>query len=157
MLLVDGVVTRLEERVPVLAQRTKGMLDLSEMMRQKALPAYTPAAFVGHNGITGGAAEFSENAFLQAAEEAVSVVLVQRTAGDVIGSKGQGPLHVLVWDVIYALSGWSPADPDPDDEGDGTTPIGVLVLRRGRTNELRAGTVFYQLDFGLQQQIRVLS
>ena len=57
--------------------------------------------------------------------------------------------------VIFALAGWAPEDSDP--ETDGTDPIGVLVLRRGRVNSLDAGTVFYQLDFAIQQQVRVIS
>lgn len=154
-MLADETIGRLEAVVPALNKRTKGALDLTEMLRRKALPNYSPAAFVVLNGISGGTAQFSESMFVQAAEEVVSVILVLRTAGDVTGAKGQAELHTLVWAVIYALCGWAPADADP--EGNATDPIGVLVLRRGRVNSLDAGTVFYQLDFAIQQQVRVVS
>ena len=160
MLLVDAVGTRLEAKVPALVRRTRGILDFSELMRRKALPQYTPAAFVVGNGLNGGSADFSAEATLQQAEEIVSVVLVWRSAGDVDGSKSQPGLNQLVWATIYALVGWAPdQEPgdEPDEEEDGSDPIGVLILRRGRLLSLDAGTAFYQLDFALQQQIRVIA
>lgn len=154
--MFDEAITQLETAVPALAGRVKGALDLAELLRRKALPAYTPAAFVVDNGMSGGAAESSQNAFIQAAEEMISVVLVLRTAGDVTGAKSQPALNVLKWAVIFALSGWSPAA-SADPELSGADPVGVLELRRGRVNSLDAGTVFYQLDFAIAQQIRVVS
>ena len=155
-MLADDVATRLESTVDALSGRIKPALDLSEMMRRKALPNYTPAAFVLPNGIAGGRAQSSENAFLQMADELVSVVLIQRSAGDVRGSKGQAPLQTLVWAVILALCGWEPAAMGASDAS-GSDPVGVLELRRGRLLSLDAGTVFYQLDFAISQQVRVIS
>jgi|GEM_PF-323914 len=157
MLLVDGVIGRLEAQVPALANRVKGALDLSELIRKQALPQYTPGAFVTDNGMVGRTADSSAGAFLQLAEETVSVLLILRTAGDVTGAKTQPKLSELKWQVIYALDGWAPeVDEDAEDET-GTDPIGVLELRRGRVNSLDAGTVFYQLDFAIVQQIRVIA
>ena len=148
-MLAEAVVTRLDTTVLALAKRVEGALSLSEMMRRKALPNFTPAAFVVPNGIAGRRAASSEGMFVQEAEELVSVVLVIRTAGDVRGAKGQAPLNELVWAVILALCGWAPEDSDFLD------PVGVLELRRGRVTSLDAGTVFYQLDFALLQQVRI--
>lgn len=155
-MLADEVATRLKANVVALSGRVESALDLSEMMRRKALPNYTPAAFVLPNGLSGGAAQSSENAFLQMADELVSVVLVQRTAGDVRGSKGQAPLQTLVWAVVLNLCGWEPEPAGNEDES-GSDPIGVLALRRGRLISLDAGTVFYQLDFAISLQLRVIS
>lgn len=154
-MLADAVAERLHVGVAALADRVETALSLAEMLRRKALPNYTPAAFVVPNGIAGRAAEFSENIFVQAAEEIVSVVLVVRTAGDVRGARTQASLQTLIWSVIFALCGWSP--PPPDDDQSGTDPVGVLELRRGRINSLDAGTVFYQLDFAIAQQVRIVS
>lgn len=157
MTLIDATVDRLGTAVAALAGgRVKGALELAEMLRQKALPNYTPAAFVVDNGLNGGAAESSQGAVLQAVDETLSIVLVLRTAGDVTGAKTQPQLNDLKWAVVFALVGWSPADAIGDDET-GTIPIGVFELRRGRVISLDAGTVFYQLDFAISQQVRVIS
>lgn len=147
-MLVDDIVARLGAQVAALTGRVQGALELSEMQRQKALPNYTPAGFVVPNGIVArGDGDASANAFLQMVDEVVSVVLVLRTAGDVRGAKTQPQLHTLIWAVINALCGWDP----------GAGEIGVLSLRRGRIVSFDAGTVFYQLDFAIQDQVRVTS
>ena len=160
-MLIDAVIARIEQAIPQLDNRVKGGLDLAEMMRRKALPNYTPAAFVVDNGISGRAAQAAASMFLQDAEETVSVVLILRTAGDVTGARGQPTLTRLKWQVILALAGFAPeleAVTDGDEELVGEIdPVGVLVLRRGRVNSLEAGTVYYQLDFALQQQVRVVA
>ena len=55
------------------------------MIAQKALPNYTPAAFVIPTGLLPATAEVMTGAYLQSVTETIGVVLVQRTAGDVAG------------------------------------------------------------------------
>jgi hypothetical protein len=156
-MLADETAARLDSQVALLHGRVKSALELSELIARKELPQSAAAAFVLDNGMSGRAAESSEGAFLQDAEEMVSVVLVLRSAGqDAAGSKVAPTLHQLKWDVIFSLCGWGPAAVGEEDET-GIEPIGVLELRRGRVNSVLAGTVFYQLDFAVAQQIRVIS
>jgi len=155
-MLADAVVDRLAQKIPALAGgRVRGALEFAELVRQKALPNYTPAAFVVDGGMSGRGAESSAGAFLQDAEEGIAVVLVLRSAGDVTGARAQPKLSELKWQVLFALCGWAPEGAEDEDE-DGTDPVGVLELRRGRINSVDAGTVFYQLDFAIRQQIRLL-
>lgn len=154
-MLVDAVTARIEA-IAGLAGCVEGALSLSEMLARKTLPQRRLTAFVIPSGLNGRAAQSSENAFLQEVDETIAVVLMLRTANDATGSRAMPGLDTLVWEVIYRLAGWSP-EASPDEETSGNEPIGVLELRRGRALNLSAGTVFYQLDFALQQQVRVVS
>lgn len=154
-MLADDVKVRLEAQVADLAHRVQGALALTEMIRQKALPNYTPAAFVVPNGLNFGSAQFGTGFFVQSVDEVISIVLVLRSANDVRGAKSQAELQVLIWAVVEALAGWSPHIGDEGEDPDGVTEIGVLVPRRGALVRLDAGTLFYQLDFAIQQQVRI--
>lgn len=159
-MLADDIVARLGTVVTQLTNRVQGALALTEMLRQRALPNYTPAAFVVPNGLAFGAAEFGANSFVQAVDEVISIILVIRSASDVRGARAQGELQPLIWAVVNALAGWAPhVDEEPLEEPDqdDVAEIGVLVPRSGRLVRLDAGTVYYQLDFAIQQQVRVIS
>jgi hypothetical protein len=159
-MLDDDIIARLEAQVDVLEHRVQGALQLTEMIRQKALPNYTPAAYVTPNGLAFGSAQFGTGYFVQGVEEVISIVLVIRTAADVRGAKGQKALAPLIWAVVEALAGWAPhVDQEPEDapDQDEVAEIGVLVPRRGSLVRLDAGTIFYQLDFAIQQQLRITS
>jgi hypothetical protein len=148
MSLVGELIERLGDAIDALAGRVEGAIELSEMIRQKALPQATPFAFVIPAGIQPrSAGDAGANAFTQAVDDLVSVVLVVRTAGDVRGAKTQPKLETLVSEVVAAVAGFDP----------GGETIGVFRLTRGRVVEFSAGTVFYQLDFAIQNQIRILS
>ena len=151
-MLADDVVARLGAVVPALTDRVQGALQLTELIRQKALPNYTPAAFVVPNGLVFGEAQYETGYFIQGVDEVISIVLILRSAGDVRGAKVQGELQALIWAVIAALAGWSPESLETDEP---VGPVGVLVPKRGSLARLDAGTVFYQLDFSIQQQLRV--
>jgi hypothetical protein len=155
-LLVDAVTERLGSAVEGLDGAVDSALSLAEMLARKALPQRAVSAFVIPSGLTGRTAQSSENAFLQDVDETVAIVLVLRSANDVSGERSLPGLSTLVWSVIFALAGWSP-EVEPDEAATGIDPTGVLELRRGRTLQLSAGTVFYQLDFALMQQIRIVA
>lgn len=153
-MLVDAIITRLAAEVPALTDRVRGALELTELVRQGALPAYSPAAFVLPTGLAPtGDAESSAGAYLQSVDELCAVVLVIRTAGDVTGAKGQPKLNELILLVLAALAGWAAED---GAEETGLGGIGVLELRGGNLVQLDAGTIFYQLDFAQRSQLRIL-
>lgn len=151
-MLADQVRARLET-VEGLAGAVDGALHLAELVGKQALPQRPLSAFVIPAGLNGGGAESSENAFLQAVDETVAVVLVLRSANDATGARAMPGLDALVWSVILALAGWAPSGVD---DAAGIDPTGVFELKRGRTLSLSAGTVIYQLDFAIGQQLRVL-
>jgi hypothetical protein len=157
-MLVDEVMARIEE-LPALSGRVRGVLDLSELIRAKALPAYSPAAFVVHTALSPrGEPGTGTGYYLQSLDELVAVLLVVRIAGDLDGSRIQPQLHALARQAAEHLAGWAPpgAEAQPADDFEGLGPIGVLVLRAGRLVSLAAGTGIYQLDFALHTQLRTI-
>ncbi len=86
------------------------------------------------------------HAFTQMADEVFGIVLVHRAAGDLAGEKSVSPLDRLTWSVIACVCGYG---------ADGEA--GVFRLLRGRLVSLLAGTAFYQLDFAVARQIRVIA
>jgi hypothetical protein len=146
-MIIDDVIARLGGEVSDLSGRVEGALELAELVKRDALPQAPIAAFVCPTGLVARSdGDASAIAFTQMVDDMLAVVLVMRRAGDVRGSKSRPKLDLLIWAVIEALSGWGPDD-----------AIGVLALRRGALVSLTAGTAFYQLDFAIQQQIRILS
>lgn len=145
--MIASLIARLGAAVPDIAGRVEGALELSEMIRQKALPQAPLHAFVIPAGLVARSqGDAAAGAFTQAIDRLVSIVLVFRSAGDVRGTRVQPKVDETVEAVVTAVCGH-----EPDDA------IGVFRLTRGRLVEFSAGTIFYQLDFALQDQIRVLS
>ena len=95
-----------------------------------------PPILIGHSA--GGA-------FTQILREMVSVVLTLRTydraAGDDLPE-----LHELIQAVLQAVAGWGP---------DGS--VGVFELARGSLIHNRDGRLVYQLDFAIDDQLRILA
>jgi hypothetical protein len=146
-MLTDNVKARLTAQIASLGVRVQEAADLAELVRQKALPQANAAAFVLPLGLRArGEGEASVNAFTQMVDEIVGVVLCVRSAGEASGAKALPKLDALIGAVIAALSGWAPSD-----------EIGVFHLSRGFIYPMGAGTVFYQLDFSIQKQVRLLS
>lgn len=137
----------LSTSVPELKGRVQMVADLQELIRRDRLPQAPVFAFVvplGLNAVTQGDA--AANAFSQMVDEVFGLVLVHRAAGDLAGEKSLVPLDRLVWSVIACVCGYG-----ADNE------VGVFRLLRGRLVSLLAGTAFYQLDFAMARQIRVMS
>lgn len=146
-MLVSDVITRLESEISELEHRVQGAAELSELIRQKALPNATTSAYVLPAGIRPrdqGSA--STGAFVQGYNELISIVLVLRSSGDVTGRQALSTVDGLVKKVIAAIAGWL-----PDDQ------VGPFVLSRGNLSGLVDGRIVYQLDFNIQDQIRNFS
>ncbi|SMH42497.1 phage tail terminator protein [Mesorhizobium australicum] len=146
-MLVSDLVTRIAGEIDALDDRVQGAAELSELVRRKALPQASPFAFVLPNGlIARNQGDAGAAAFTQMVDEVFAVVLFVRASGDVTGAKALPTIDALIWAVIEAVCGWGPDD-----------AIGVFHMRRGQLLSAEAGAVIYQLDFGLQQQVRIIS
>ena len=144
MTLVADVKERLLEQVDALAGAIEEAADLAELIRQGALPQKSVAAFVLPLGVNGGAGEVATGAFRQPFNEVVGVLLVIQTLGDAKAQRAIPTVDTLQLAICQALCGWAPA----------SGAVGVMHMSRGRLVSVAGGTVFYQLDFSLQNQLR---
>lgn len=146
MILAADVSARIEAEVPDLEGRVREAADLAELIRQNALPQSAISAFVLPLGLRARSeGDATSGAFTQAIDELFGVVLVVRVAGDVTGAKALPKIDELVWAIVNAVCGWGPDD-----------AIGTFRLSRGQLLSTAAGASQYQLDFAIQQQIRIL-
>lgn len=144
-MLVADLAARIADTVDGLSGRVQAAAELAELVRRKALPQASPFAFVLPLGLAGRSdGDAMAGAFTQMLDELFGVVLFVRTAGDVTGGKALPSIDELVWAVIAAVAGWGPDD----------VP-GVFRVARGQLLSADAGAVIYQLDFALQQQVRI--
>jgi len=142
-MLVADLIERIET-VDALAGRVKGAAELSALFKQGGWPQASPSAFVLPLGLRPddrGAA--AANAFTQMVDEVFGIVLYVRAAGDITGGRALPTIDQLVWATIAAVCGWGPEE-----------AVGVFHLVRGDILAAEAGGVAYQLDFGIQQQVR---
>jgi hypothetical protein len=143
-MIVDQVIARLIAQVPGLSGRVEGAAELAALVRQDSLPQEMPAAFVLPLGVNGRDPDATAGLFLQMFDEIAGVILMVESAADPTGAQSLATIDSLIDATLAALAGWEPVD-----------AIGVLTLLRGRLVSLSAGTVIYQLDFTLQQQLRI--
>jgi hypothetical protein len=143
--MIDALITRLEAQVPTLAGRVNGAADFADLMKRNALPKATPAAHVIPLGLAGGAADASTGAFTQMFTETIGVMLTVRSY-DRTGEKALGTIDTLIRSIVDAVAGWGPND-----------EIGVFQLSCGNLVNMSAGTIVYQLDFSITDQLRILS
>lgn len=140
-------VTERLETIPALARRTFGAAKLAELTGGSEFQPGT-AAFVLPLGLRGGAADAVTGLYRQPVERLIGVVLVVRNVGDGTGEKAMTELDPLIETVIELLAGWAP---EADEEG----AIGVFTLARGELVSISKGTITYQLDFAIEDQLRI--
>lgn len=136
---------RIGAEVPTLTGRIEGAMAFAELMRQNSLPQVTPAAFVLPLGLQGGAVDAVTGIFRQEVREIVGVMLVLRSFSRT-GDKAIPELEELIEAVVNAVAGI---------EMPGTT--GIFSLARGSIVSMTAGTIVYQLEFQLSDQLRILT
>lgn len=137
--------SRIEAACPALAGRIGTALQLADAMARNALPQVTPAAYLLALGLRGGSADASSGIYRQALDRFLGVVLVVRSAGDPLGASIADELGTLIDGTINAIAGWAPDD-----------AIGTYRLVRGELVSLAGGAATYQLDFALDDQLRIL-
>lgn len=146
ILRVADVMERIEGLVPELAGRLASAGAFAQLVANGQLPQQTPAGFVLHGGINGGKAQLMTGAFRQDLAEVVMIVLCVRVAGDALGNRSLDELTPLIRKVVEAVAGWGPE-----------TAPGVFVLSRGELVGSQDSTLIYQLDFSLDDQLRIFS
>ena len=142
--MISDVIARLDTYVPDLSGRIEGAAQFAALMKSNALPQVTPAAHVLPLGLQGGQADASAGEFTQIYQEVIGVVLTLRS-NERTGAKALPPLDQLIMEVISAIAGWGP-----------DSAIGVFRLVRGSILSMSAGTIVYQLDFSLSDQLRII-
>lgn len=136
------------QAIPDFHGRVQGAAALSALMAQGQAPQVTPAAFVLPLGLRGGAADAVTGLFRQQVAWTSGVVVCVRVAGDVTGAKATEVLVPLIEAVILAIAG-------TDVLGPQGTAIGVWRVSRGELLSLSAGLLVYQLDFAIDDQLRI--
>lgn len=131
--------------VATFAGRVHGAGKLSALQAQNALPQVCPAAFILPLGIAGGKVDAVTGMFRQHIEYLDGVLLVLRGVNDPTGAATVQQLEPLVMNVIAQIVGWG-----PDDNRIG----GTYRLAKGELISLSAGTLTYQLDFAIEDQLR---
>ena len=77
--------------------------------------------------------------------ESVGVVLFLR-GHDQTGARALSNLRPFIGTVINAIAGWQPSG-----------EIGVFQLSRGALVDINGGLLSYQLDFSINDQLRIAS
>ena len=141
-MLADDVIARLKDRVADL-RTVEPAADLVQLIAANKLPQHTPAAHVVSSGLQGGTADAASGLFRQAVDETISVLLSFRNATGT-GARALDMVDTIRLAVIEALCGWAPGD-----------TIGVFRLLRGRVVNMTAGTLVYQIDVAIADQLRI--
>lgn len=134
---------RIDGGVPALTGRVEGAIAFAELMRQNSLPQVTPAAFVLPLGMQGGAVDAVTGLFRQEVREIVGVMLVLRSFSRT-GDKAVPELDTLIDAVVSVVAG-----------AEMPGAIGVFSVARGSIVSMTAGTIVYQLEFQLSDQLRI--
>jgi hypothetical protein len=142
--ITDHVIQRLKDRVTALSGRVEGAASLVQLMQENQLPQHSPAANVISSGLAGGATTTGAGTFVQAVDETVSVFLTFRNVQGK-GTRALDHFDAVREDVIAALCGWAPGD-----------TVGVFRLVRGQVVRMAAGTLIYQIDFAVGDQLRII-
>lgn len=141
--LVDSVAQRLAVQVSDLFS-VQQAAELAALIQANALPQRLPAAFVLPLGFDLKGGESSAGAYTGLLQDMIGVVLIAESAGDPNAAAAATTIDALKDKVLAAIAGWAPAD-----------AIGVFEPLRGRLVSVSAGTVFFQIDFALTNQLRI--
>ena len=149
MIRLDQVRERIADRVPALAGRLGNAAEFAQIVATNRLPQVTPAAFVLPGGLLGGEVDSVTGLFRQSFDEIVGVVLLNRVAGDPLADKALEEVTPLVRLVIEAVVGWVPG------EGTDGEALGAMQLRQAELTGAKDGVLAFQIDFALNDQLRI--
>lgn len=143
-MLIDDVVARLKAEVAALEGRVEGAAELSALVAAGKWPQRTPAAWVLPLGFDARGGESVAGMFTQMLGRTVAVVLFMRASGDATGGKSVPTIATLETSVLDALAGWGASG-----------LFGVLKPVRSRLISVAAGGVIHQVDFSIDDQLRI--
>ena len=144
MIRLEAVTRRIADKVPELAGRLKNAADFAQVIETNQVPQVTPAAFVLPGGMSGGAAEAGAGLFVQSFRETVSVVLMVRSAADPTSARAIDAATPLARALVKSVAGWGPDD-----------AIGIFTLGRAELVGATRGVLTFQIDFELDDQLRI--
>lgn len=140
-MLVDALKTRLRDAVPEL-RSVEGAANMAALMQSNGLPQQTPAAHVVTLGMQGGDEEAAAGAFIQSYQEVLGVIVTWRTV--VNTDRAVSDVEDLIRTIVRAVAGWEPAG-----------AMAPFKLLRGQLVTMAKGTLVYQLDFAIADQLRI--
>ena len=125
--------------------RIYGATDLAALQKSNLVGSVSPAAYTLPLGVGGGEADAATGLYRQPIYWLDGVLLVVMVAGDAPGGKAQQQMEPLIMDTINAIAG---------QDVDGM--IGTYRLAKGELVGLAAGVLSYQLDFAIEDQLRIV-
>ncbi|ALF02053.1 MULTISPECIES: phage tail terminator protein [Salipiger] len=143
--MLELVVARLEAEIAELAHRIDGAAEFTRMMETKTLPSGGVRAYVLPTGIRGQRGDAVTGAFTQPITRTIAVVLLTRSV-DAAGERALSRLGAFVDEIIATLAGWAPSD-----------EVGVFELRQASIIPTEHGLLGYQIEFSINDQLRIFS
>lgn len=144
LLRLDEVRARIEAQVPDLNGKLGNAADFAELVDKNLLKQHGTGGYVLPGGLAGGRADVISGLFRQAMGVIVKVVLAVRVAGDPLRDKAIDAATPLATDIITAVAGWAPDD-----------AVGVFELVRGELVGATGGVLLFEIDFRLNDQLRI--
>lgn len=144
MIALSDVRTRLSAEVADLKGRVEFVAALAILVEQGALPQHEVCAFLVPLGFDDRGGESMANMHTQMLSEQFGVILCVKALGDTSAKRALPTIDALKDNVLHALVGWAPDN-----------VIGVLRATRGRLVSVSKGLVIYQIDFAVQDQLRI--
>lgn len=143
--MIGEIITRIETQVPELSGRVDGGRAFVDLIRSRKAPAQSVAAYVFPSGIQGGRADAATGVYSQMLTHRTSVVIFVQSF-DRTGAAALDKIDQFLMRIVRAVAGWAPGD-----------EVGVHKFERGQLIESGAGRLSYQLDFSIDDQLRILS
>ena len=143
--MIEAVTTRLGTQVPDLANRIDGAAEFSRLMKSGKLPAGGVRAYVLPLGLRGGAADAATGMFSQIVTRSIGILLLTQSV-DGAGERALARLSPLIDEIVHAIAGWA-----PNDES------GVFTLRKADLILSGNGLLSYQIEFAIDDQLRILT
>ena len=143
--LVEQVADQLDTEVADLKGRVEYIAELAALLESGGAPQGDVAAFVINLGLDDRGGEAAAGMHTQLIGTTIGVVLCVRSRGDAKAQRAVPAVDALIKQVIDAIAGWAPTD----------DYTGVFAVSRGRQLPLVAGLIVYQLEFTIDDQLRV--
>lgn len=142
--MLGFVMERLADRVPELRGRLYAAADLQAILSGAAAAPQGVSAHVLPAALSARGGESAAGLFTQIVDEVVSVLVVYRHAG-AAGERAAPEIRDMRMRIIAALAGSAPDD-----------TAGDFVFRAARLQPpLPGGTLLDQIDFSIQDQLRI--
>lgn len=140
--LIPALIARMKAR-GLFGGRIGPAGELQALIRQGRAGEPVLRAHVIPSALTGSRPALAAGAYVQAIDRGVTVLFTLPVA-DGTGASKVDQLEELISDTIAAVAGWRP----------GTTP-GAFRLVRAALLSMQGGTIAYQIDFAIGDQLRI--